>query len=103
MRQSNFEDMEDRSVAFMVYELPETLLIEEGSWYLDFGETCHMTPHKHMFSEYQKMNEQRLIYMGDDTPTEATRIGCMPFTLEGGGRGCIRNVLHVPNLRSHRR
>lgn len=71
---------------------------DDQNWYLDSGATRHMTPFRGMFSEFRDLPTPRVIFMGDNTQIEAVRIRKVPFLLDNGARGFIRNVLYVPKL-----
>ena len=48
-------------------------------WYLDSGESFHITGNKELFSSLEEKDIQMHIEMGDDGRYNATRIGTLLF------------------------
>ena len=56
-------------------------------WLIDSGASCHMTPHREWFSEYEKYNGGD-VYLGDDSPSNSI------------GRGQVRPKLNDGSIRT---
>ena len=56
---------------------------EHDTWLIDSGASCHMTPHREWFYEYEKYNGGD-VYLGDDFPTSIV--------------GCWRNLVSIENM-----
>ena len=70
---------------------------ERDTWLIDSGASCHMTPHREWFYEYQKYNGGYL-YLGDDSPASIIGCGRVKLKLKDGRIRNFRGVLHIPNL-----
>ena len=47
---------------------------ERDTWLIDSGASCHMTPHREWFCEYEKYKGGD-VYLGDDSPANIIRHG----------------------------
>ena len=64
-------------------------LSERDTWMIDAGTSCHMTPHREWFCQYQKYNGGD-VYLGDDSPTSI--IGCGGCKMVRGSMVLMRGV-----------
>ena len=51
---------------------------KRDTWLIDSGASCHMTPHREWFCEYEKYNGV-YVYLGDDSLSSI--IGCCRFNI----------------------
>ena len=66
-------------------------------WLIDSGASCHMTPHREWFYEYEKYNGGD-VYLGDDSPVSIIGLGRVKLKLKDGRIRTLPGVLHIPNL-----
>ena len=67
-------------------------------WYLDFGATRHVTPHKDWFIDYKLLPKEQTIFVKDDIECQIKGIGTIPILFNNGVFKKITNVLHVPKM-----
>ena len=65
------------------------------TWLIDSGESCHMTPHREWFCEYEKYNLGD-VYLGD--PSSIIGRGRVKLKMMDGNIITLPGVLHIPNL-----
>ena len=70
---------------------------ECGTWLIDLGASCHMTPHREWFYEYKKYNGGD-VYFGDNSPASIIGRGRVKLKLKDGRIRTLPGVLHIPNL-----
>ena len=70
---------------------------ERDTWLIDSGVSCHMTPHREWFCEYEKYNGG-YVYLGDDSPANIIGRGRVKLKLKDGRTRTLLGVLHIPNL-----
>ena len=70
---------------------------ERDTWLIDSGASCHMTPHREWFCEYEKYNGG-YVYVGDDSPSCIIGRGRVKLKLKDGRIRTLLGVLHIPNL-----
>ena len=56
---------------------------ERDTWLIDSGASCHMTPHREWFYEYEKYNGGDM-YLGDDSPYNIIGRGRIKLKLKDG-------------------
>ena len=56
---------------------------ERDIWLIDSGVSCHMTPQREWFCEYEKYNGGDM-YLGDDSPTNIIGRGRVKLKLKDG-------------------
>ena len=56
---------------------------EHDIWLIDLGASCHMTPHREWFYEYEKYNGGD-VYLGDDSPASIIGHGRVKLKLKDG-------------------
>ena len=66
---------------------------ERDTWLIDSGASCHVTPHREWFYEYEKYNGGD-VYLGDDPPSSIIR-NCR---VKDRRIITILGMLHIPNL-----
>ena len=71
--------------------------LERDTWMIDSGASCHMTPHRECFCEYENYNGGD-VYLGDDSPTSIIGCGGVKLKLKDGRIRTLPGVLHIPNL-----
>ena len=54
---------------------------ERDIWLIDLGSSCHTTPHREWFYEYEKYNKGD-VYLGDDSPTSIIGRGRVKLKLK---------------------
>ena len=64
---------------------------------IDSGASCHMTPHREWFCEYEKYNGGD-VYLGYDSLANIIGNGRFKLKLEDGRIRTLPGVLHIPNL-----
>ena len=72
--------------------------LERDTWLIDSGVSCHMTPHREWFCEYEKYNGG-YVYLGDDSL--ASIIGHRMFNskLKNGRIRALPGLLQIPYLK----
>ena len=70
---------------------------ERDTWLIDLGASCHMTPHREWFYEYEKYNGGD-VYFGDNSPASIIGCGRVKLKLKDGRIRNLLGVLHIPNL-----
>ena len=70
---------------------------ERDTWLIDSGVSCHMTPHREWFCEYEKYNGGD-VYLGDDSPASIIGRGRVKLKLKDGRIRTLPRVLHIPNI-----
>ena len=65
-------------------------------WLIDSAASCHMSPHREWFYEYEKYNGD--VYLGDDSPANIIRRGRVKLKLKDGRVRTLPGVLHIPKL-----
>ena len=70
---------------------------EHDIWLIESGASCHMTPHKEWFCEYEKYKGGD-VYLGDDSPASIIGCGRFKLKLKDGRIITLPGVLHIPNL-----
>ena len=65
---------------------------EHDTWLIDSGASCHMTPHREWFCEYEKYNG------GDGLPASIIGHGRVKLKIKDGRIRTLPGVLHIPNL-----
>ena len=65
---------------------------ERDTWLINSGASCHMTPHRERFCEYEQCNG------GDDSPANIVGHGRVKLKLKDGRIRTLLRVLHIPNL-----
>ena len=68
-------------------------------WYLDSGDSLHMTGDKKLFSDLVEKYLQMHIELGDDGRYSVTVIGTITFQKESGKLFHLKYVMHVPGLK----
>ena len=71
--------------------------LECDIWLIDSGASCHMTPDREWFYEYEKYNGGD-VYLGDDSPASIIGHGRVKLKLKDGRIRTLPGVLHIPNL-----
>ena len=56
---------------------------ERDIWLIDSGASCHITPHREWFYEYEKYSGGD-VYLGDDSPTSIIGHGRVKLNLKDG-------------------
>ena len=67
-------------------------------WYLDSGDSFHMTGDKELFSELEEKDLKMHIKMGDDGKYNVTVVGAITFQRDHAAPIILKNVMHVPRL-----
>ncbi|KAI5727868.1 hypothetical protein M8J77_007947 [Diaphorina citri] len=71
------------------------------NWYQDCGASQHMTSHKNLLTNYVKLNESKLIVIGDGTTLEGVGVGDADLEAFNGNyweKISLKDVLHVPDM-----
>ena len=71
--------------------------LEHDIWLIDSGASCHMTPQREWFYEYEKYNGGD-VYSGDVSPSSIIGHGRFKLKLKDGRIRTLPRVLHIPNL-----
>ena len=71
--------------------------LERDIWLIDLGVSCHMTPQRESFCEYEKYNGGD-VYLGDDSPASIIGRGRVKIKLKDGRIRTLLGVLHISNL-----
>jgi hypothetical protein len=66
-------------------------------WLIDSGVSCHMTPHREWFCEYEKYDGGD-VFLGDDSTTKVMGCGRFKLLLKDGRIRTLLGVLHIPKL-----
>ena len=66
-------------------------------WLIELGVSCHITPHREWFHEYEKYNGG-YVYLGDDSPASIIGRGRVKLKLKDGRIRTLPGVLSIPNL-----
>ena len=67
-------------------------------WYLDSGDSFHMTGNKYFFSDLEEKDLHMHINMGDDGRYSTTDIGTVTFLRESGSPLTLKYVMYVSGL-----
>jgi hypothetical protein len=81
-----------------------TLSIEKGShhiWYVDTGANSHMFHDIELFKTYEKLFNNQVVHLGDNTTHRIFSQGEISIKLENGQIQNIPNVLHVLGLKKN--
>ena len=70
-------------------------------WYLDSGDSFHMTGDNELFSDLEEKDLQMHIEMGNDGRYSATDIRTITFERESGKPFLLKDVMHVPGLKKN--
>ncbi len=77
---------------------------EEGSdhiWYVDTGATSHVSHGIESFKTYEKLFNNQVVYLGNNTTHQIFGQGKVSIKLENGQIRNIPNVLHVLGLKKN--
>jgi hypothetical protein len=66
-------------------------------WLIDSGASCHMTPHRESFSEYDKYDGGD-VFLGDDSTTNILGRGRVKLLVKYRRIRTLPGVLHIPKL-----
>ena len=66
-------------------------------WYVDSGASNHMMSHEEWFSYFEKLEEQGVVEMGDDTPHTIEPVREVPLS-HVRQKGKLMNMLHVATI-----
>lgn len=75
-------------------------IYDEHSWVIDSGATSHMSPHKHLLTDYADYESPQEITMGTGMKTQAFGEGHIVFT-SGPYAGKLSRVIWVPELQEN--
>jgi hypothetical protein len=78
-----------------------TLSIEEGNdyvWCVDTRATFHMSHNIELFKTYEKLSNNQIVYLGNNTTHQIFGQGKFFIKLENGQIWDIPNVLHVSSF-----
>ena len=67
-------------------------------WLIDSGASRHMTYMKEALSEYQELDNEEPVTLGDGKMVSALGKGNIKLLLQNGETGTLNNVLYVPKL-----
>ncbi|GJW61629.1 hypothetical protein Tco_0110964 [Tanacetum coccineum] len=67
-------------------------------WWFDTGATKHISNSRRMFVTYQKVNEPKPMFMGNETASKIEGKGKVILKLTSGKDLVLLNVLYVPNI-----
>ena len=70
---------------------------KRDTWLIDSGASCHMTPNREWFCEYENYNGGD-VYFGDDSPASIIGRGRVKLKLKDGRIRTLPGVLHILNL-----
>lgn len=74
--------------------------IMDNVWYLDSGDSFHMTDDKDLFSNLEEKDIQMHIEMGDDGRYSRIGIGTVTFQMESSSLLTLRDVMYVLGLKN---
>jgi hypothetical protein len=66
-------------------------------WLINSGASCHMTPHREWFFEYEKYDGGD-VFLGDDLTKKILGCGRVKLLLKDGMIRTLPRVLHIPKL-----
>ncbi|KAJ9561973.1 hypothetical protein OSB04_007133 [Centaurea solstitialis] len=69
-------------------------------WILDTGGSFHITPHKELFSTYEKVADGS-VSMGNDMPCDVVGIGSVSIKMHDGVVRTLTDVRHVPEMKKN--
>ena len=70
-----------------------------SGWFLDSGDSFHMTSDKSLFSTLEEKYLQMHIAMGNDEKYSVSGVGTVIFQREHGARLTLTDVKYVPGLK----
>ena len=71
--------------------------IDQG-WWIDSGATCHVTPHREVFTTYEPYVGEKSVFMGNSSSCSVKGIGMVKIPFSSGKMLTLKDVLHIPRL-----
>lgn len=86
----------ERLFAMVMFEA--SLVSNTNGWWLDTGATNHVCADKHIFSSYEKAEEDEKLYMANSASAKIAGRGKVILKFTSGKEVALLNVLHVPEI-----
>nr|GEW19814.1 protein kinase-like domain-containing protein [Tanacetum cinerariifolium] len=90
-----------RSVAKLVTSRGIAAVIDAIAWWIDSGATTHVCKDRCWFKTYEPVEDESILYMGDDHFAPVHGKGSVVLEFSSGKSITLFNVLYVPKLRKN--
>jgi len=94
--QANLTDHESPSLSDVVSKV--NLTTNNKDWWVDTGATRHICSEKLLFSEYQMLEEDEQLFMGNSTDSKVEGKGKVILKWTSGKEFTLNDVLHVLDI-----
>nr|GEZ72399.1 zinc finger, CCHC-type [Tanacetum cinerariifolium] len=74
---------------------------DDATWWVDSGATVHACKDRCWFKTYESLNDESILYMGNESTALMHRRGYVDLKFSSGKIVSLLNVLHVPNIRKN--
>ena len=97
--QANLTNHESPSLSAVVSEV--NLITNNKDWWVDTGATRHICSEKLLFSEYQKLEQDEQLVMGNSAISKVEGKGKVILKWTSGKELTLNDVFHVPDIRKN--
>ncbi|CAH9071850.1 unnamed protein product, partial [Cuscuta epithymum] len=93
------EDLDEMNLCAVISQC--NLVGNTKEWYVDTGATRHICANKWMFSDYQLVDNEEQLFMGNSSTSKAEGRGKIVLKMTSGKTLTLTDVLHVPDIRKN--